>query len=61
MLLEQLHGIAGREDLPALTDRDADGFADCDIGAVEFVPESHGSVMLIAGATFLGLHCRRRR
>jgi hypothetical protein len=38
-----------------------DGFADCDIGAVEFVPETHGSVMLIAGAAFIGLLYRRRR
>jgi hypothetical protein len=37
-----------------------DGFADCDIGAVEFVPDLHGSVMLIAGATFLALLYRRR-
>ncbi len=34
MLLEQLHGNAGREDLPALSDRDANSHtlsdADCD-------------------------------
>jgi parallel beta-helix repeat protein len=37
-----------------------DGFADCDIGAVEFVPESHGSVMMIAGMALLGALYRRR-
>ena len=42
-------------------DGDGDGMAHCDIGAVEFVPEPHGSVMLIAGAAFLGLLYRRRR
>jgi hypothetical protein len=30
MLLEQLHGIAGREDLPARSGRDADRYANCD-------------------------------
>jgi parallel beta-helix repeat protein len=37
-----------------------DGFADCDIGSVEYLPEPHGSVMLIAGAVFLILLYRRR-
>jgi len=37
-----------------------DGFADCDIGTAEFVPEPHGSVMLIAGAVLLGALYRRR-
>ncbi len=45
---------------PVDGDDPPDGFADCDIGAVEFVPEPHGSVMLIAGAGFLGLLHRRR-
>ena len=35
--------------------------AKCDIGAVEYVPEPRGSVMLVAGAAFLGLLYRRRR
>jgi CSLREA domain-containing protein len=35
--------------------------AACDIGAVEYVPEPRGSVMLIAGVAFLGLLYRRRR
>jgi hypothetical protein len=34
--------------------------AGCDIGAVEFVPEPGGSVMLVAGTAFLGLLYRRR-
>jgi CSLREA domain-containing protein len=34
--------------------------AGCDIGAVEFVPEPQGSVVLIAGAASLGLLYRRR-
>jgi hypothetical protein len=34
--------------------------ADCDIGAVEFVPEPEGWLMLVAGAAFLGLLYRRR-
>ena len=33
---------------------------DCDIGAVEFVPEPEGWLMLVAGAAFLGLLYRRR-
>lgn len=37
-----------------------DGFADCDIGAVEFVPEPHGSLMLLAGSVFLTLLYQRR-
>jgi hypothetical protein len=32
----------------------------CDIGAVEFVPEPEGWLMLVAGAAFLGLLYRRR-
>ena len=51
-----LRGVAR----PVDGDDPPDGFADCDIGAVEFVPEPHGSVMLIAGAGFLGLLYRRR-
>jgi CSLREA domain-containing protein len=35
--------------------------AGCDIGAVEYVPEPRGSVILIAGAGVLGLLYRRRR
>jgi CSLREA domain-containing protein len=35
--------------------------AACDIGSVEYVPEPRGSVMLVAGAAFLGLLYRRRR
>ncbi len=34
--------------------------AACDIGAVVFVPEPHGSVMLVAGTTLLALLYRRR-
>jgi hypothetical protein len=34
--------------------------AACDIGAVESLPEPGGSVMLVAGAAFLGLLYRRR-
>jgi hypothetical protein len=34
--------------------------AACDIGAVEYLPEPGGSVMLIAGAAILGLLYRRR-
>ncbi len=37
-----------------------DGFADCDIGAVEYLPEPHHETMLIVGAAFLALLCRRR-
>jgi nitrous oxidase accessory protein NosD len=37
-----------------------DGFADCDIGAVEYLPEPRASAMLIAGAVFLGLLYQRR-
>jgi hypothetical protein len=37
-----------------------DGSADCDIGAVEFVPEPHHAATLIAGAALLGLLYRRR-
>jgi parallel beta-helix repeat protein len=37
-----------------------DGFADCDIGAVEYLPEPRGALVLIAGAGFLGLLYRRR-
>jgi hypothetical protein len=33
MLLEQLRGIAGREDLPARSGRDADRYANCDAHA----------------------------
>ncbi len=33
---------------------------DCDIGAVEFVPEPASWLMLVAGAAFLGLLYRRR-
>jgi len=36
-----------------------DGFADCDIGAVEYLPEPHNETMLIAGAAFLALLYRR--
>ncbi len=32
----------------------------CDIGAVEYLPEPRGSVVVIAGAAFLGLLYRRR-
>ncbi len=38
-----------------------DGSADCDIGAVEYLPEPRGSLALIAGAGFLGLLYRCRR
>jgi hypothetical protein len=37
-----------------------DGFADCDIGSVEFLPEPRSSVTLIAGAAFMALLYRRR-
>jgi len=37
-----------------------DGFADCDIGAVEYLPEPRHELTLIAGAAFLALLCRRR-
>jgi parallel beta-helix repeat protein len=37
-----------------------DGFADCDIGAFEYVPEPRHETMLIAGAAFLALLDRRR-
>ncbi|MHA1552851.1 MAG: hypothetical protein ACTSU0_00390, partial [Alphaproteobacteria bacterium] len=37
-----------------------DGFADCDIGAIEYLPEPHHETMLIAGAAFLALLYRRR-
>jgi hypothetical protein len=37
-----------------------DGFANCDIGAVEYLPEPHHETALIAGAAFLALLCRRR-
>jgi parallel beta-helix repeat protein len=37
-----------------------DGFADCDIGAVEYLPEPHHETMLIAGAAFQALLYRRR-
>ncbi len=37
-----------------------DGFANCDIGAFEYLPEPHHETMLIAGAAFLALLCRRR-
>jgi len=37
-----------------------DGSADCDIGAVEYLPEPHQETTLIAGAAFLALLCRRR-
>jgi len=35
MLLEQLHGIAGREDLPARSGRDADCDAHADCSAFD--------------------------
>jgi hypothetical protein len=37
-----------------------DGFADCDIGAVEYLPEPHHAATLVAGTAFLGLLYRRR-
>jgi len=37
-----------------------DGFADCDIGAIEYLPEPHYETALIAGAAFLALLHRRR-
>jgi hypothetical protein len=37
-----------------------DGFADCDIGAIEYLPEPHQETTLIAGAAFLALLYRRR-
>jgi hypothetical protein len=37
-----------------------DGFADCDIGAVEYLPEPHPVTTMVAGATFLGLLYRQR-
>jgi hypothetical protein len=37
-----------------------DGFAVCDIGAVEYLPEPHHETTLIAGAAFLALLYRRR-
>ena len=37
-----------------------DGFSDCDIGSVEYLPEPHHAATLIAGAAFLGLFYRRR-
>jgi parallel beta-helix repeat protein len=37
-----------------------DGFADCDIGAIEYVPEPQRETMLIAGAALLALLHRRR-
>jgi hypothetical protein len=37
-----------------------DGFADCDIGSVEFLPEPQGWLMLVAGTAFLALLYRRR-
>jgi parallel beta-helix repeat protein len=37
-----------------------DGFADCDIGAVEYLPEPHCETTLIAGAALLALLYRRR-
>jgi hypothetical protein len=37
-----------------------DGFADCDIGAIEYLPEPRQETMLIAGAAFLALLYRRR-
>jgi hypothetical protein len=37
-----------------------DGFAHCDIGAFEYVPEPQRETMLIAGAAFLALLQRRR-
>jgi CSLREA domain-containing protein len=37
-----------------------DGSADCDIGAVEYMPEPGSSVTLIAGAALLGALYRRR-
>jgi parallel beta-helix repeat protein len=37
-----------------------DGFADCDIGVFEYLPEPHHEMALIAGAAFLALLYRRR-
>jgi nitrous oxidase accessory protein NosD len=37
-----------------------DGFAGCDIGAIEYVPEPRQETMLIAGAALLALLHRRR-
>jgi CSLREA domain-containing protein len=37
-----------------------DGFSDCDIGSVEYLPEPHHAATLIAGATLLTLLYRRR-
>jgi predicted outer membrane repeat protein len=37
-----------------------DGFADCDIGSVEFVPEPHHTATMLAGAVLLALLYRRR-
>jgi hypothetical protein len=41
-------------------DGDYDGVSDCDIGAVEYVPEPHHAATMIAGAVFLALLYRRR-
>jgi CSLREA domain-containing protein len=37
-----------------------DGFADCDIGSVEYLPEPHHAATMVAGAALLGLLYRRR-
>jgi hypothetical protein len=48
------------ESRPFDGDDPADGFADCDIGAVEVVPEPHHAATLIAGTALLALLYRRR-
>jgi len=55
---------AGSMDCPP-PDTDQRGVArpqgmDCDIGAVEYLPEPRGALVLIAGAGFLGFLYRRR-
>ncbi|MBW2542510.1 MAG: hypothetical protein JRF15_10505 [Deltaproteobacteria bacterium] len=41
-------------------DDPGDGFADCDIGAMEYLPEPQRAATLFAGAALLGLLYRRR-
>jgi hypothetical protein len=41
-------------------DGDDDGTANCDIGAVEYMPEPHRATAIVAGTAFLGVLYRRR-